>query len=571
MLVPEAHCGLIHMVFPADFLQLDPQCCDAKLYLQLGQRCALTGDCYDALRPEGAAYWFSLPYRMNLPPGCLFVFHLLLMAMASALAAVALARQYRRIYLVRADGIRLTIAAFCILALQFAFLLPVLRVSLSDAPSALFALCALWLMLSAPTQGKWRALAFVFAGIFLGLAAWVRAFFLFPVLITLLAWIVLWLRKKVGWLEIGCVAALLPLLIQVSSVYSKSGKPGYLDDNTTSLWFKNHLTSPITGYDTILPFDYHAWYAPCDRYDSLWEALPHADIHSLACVMAGRLDFYFGSYSPSTYLPPQPSYPVTVQDLPLLAADPALRAPIRMQNFNMEAPGVIKVPGISGQYKTVVAQKISRMKDDQEAKVTLTQFLQRGNIFNMQVSLWSPELLQILNIEIRDHETQEVKAFTSAILNPVENKEPNYSETVATIDKSGLYDLTLISSVFAPDSLFGKLAYENHVSLNHGSFYAWDSKLLTTLRTAPAERHWSLLLLVINLVILCGGIYFSLSLFKGMPERIILSLLPALCLAMALVIVPEQRFVIFPMIAYGIYSIMGLVIHFHLLDSRSHV
>ncbi len=279
-----------------ELLLLEPQCCDANEYLQLGRLCA-DGQCLDALRPLGSAAWFSLPFRLGIAPEWLVALHVLLLAISTLLGARAMASLAGE---ARSPRTTPTLLLFSALVHGIWFW-PILRVTLSDLPASALALCGCWLLLLAPDQRRvgWQALA---GALCLGAACLVRTFFLYPLYGALLAWLLAALVAG-RWRAVlpALLLALLPPLLQYGSTWRHSGDWSFLHPRWSQNWSHRHLSDAATGYDTVSATPYRWYEAPCATRDWL-ASLHERDVGGAACLALGRLQFYLGSYSARTFL-----------------------------------------------------------------------------------------------------------------------------------------------------------------------------------------------------------------------------------------------------------------------------
>jgi len=285
------------------------QCCDADYYLHLGKMCAKYGECYENLRPMGSLYWFSLPHRLHLHASFLIYLHILLTFVSiwlSVKACSILAEKKsfspERCWLWFIVPISIAVHAL--------FLYPAFRHSLSDAPAALFALIAVWLLIISPSLYRWRFFVLVLAGFFLGLAVWIRAFYLYPVILVTFAWLLIWIYKKPFDLKwSGFFIVLAPVIFQTWNTYQHTSNVSYIADSYTQEWQNTHLNSTTIGYDTLLPAPgvSYRWESNCHAPQGLLDAIKNRDLYSLLCTLGGRLNFYLGSYSHLTYTQPSDS------------------------------------------------------------------------------------------------------------------------------------------------------------------------------------------------------------------------------------------------------------------------
>lgn len=292
-------------------LEFFPQCCDAGYYLEEGAACAqqalADGACFGQLRPMGSYLWFSLPYRLGLPAESLILAHLLLLLVSVALSSLAYTRLIAKIarrptsfqrrkwlHAVSFGGISALV--------HWVFFYPVIFNSLADAPAAFFTLIAIWLLLLSQTGHRRAMLAA--SGALLGLAAWIRVFYLYPLFFVLSVFLVLWLldrKRRLG--ELVFLVALIPVLVQFIVTFQQSGQVSYVGTVQTSQLTDFHLGSTSMGYDTLVfPTEGHHWPSNCEVENGLIGAWERRDLSEAVCLLGKKAQFYFGSYSPRTYL-----------------------------------------------------------------------------------------------------------------------------------------------------------------------------------------------------------------------------------------------------------------------------
>lgn len=287
----------------SSFFTLLDQCCDGETYLRLGEACATTGECYDTQRPMGAVYWFSLPYRLGLDGHALVFGHLLLLAISILLSTLATGRglinhhmQPKR-YLLWA-GLAISSAL-----IHLVFLYPLLRVSLSDMPAGLLTLIGICILLLADQDEKHRWIKLAVAGLCLGLAVWIRAFYLYPLLVSISFWaIVNWKRSSFKKNDCWLLLALLPITIQYGATYNHAASFSFIPPDRIDEGVNLHMNDPAIGYDMIIrPREYWRWQSDCGEIQGLAESIKSLNMKSLLCLSKGRFNFYFGSYSAITY------------------------------------------------------------------------------------------------------------------------------------------------------------------------------------------------------------------------------------------------------------------------------
>jgi hypothetical protein len=203
----------------------------------------------------------------------------------------------------RIDGARALTLALVLAAVALAhvvYLWPVAFLALADAPAALLALCGCWLLLG--TERKPVALAA--AGLLLGLAASIRAFYLYPLLGCLAAYFLLWaVDRSRRPVELLLLLALLPVAMQFAVVFERSGRLTYIDPEQQRKWADFHLRDSAAGYDTLLPVEAFRWPSHCSEDDAgFLDAWERADAALGLCLLQRRLTFYFGSHATQTFL-----------------------------------------------------------------------------------------------------------------------------------------------------------------------------------------------------------------------------------------------------------------------------
>lgn len=283
-------------------LQFAPECCDAQVYVALGQACSeRVQDCWNSLRPTGAVVYFSLPFRLGLRAEWIIVLNAVL-----AIAAAAVGFRAMTALLPRT-----TPASRAALALAFPtahafFMAGTVRNSLSDGPSAAFALISMWvLVLAMKRKSRWR---YVVAGGALGLSTIVRAFYLYPALVAAGSLVLLALFDRRARLSTAlfCLALAAPILLQVGATHANVNAWSFIDPASTAAGERLHFETDAYGYDTLLPARGYYYSAPeCFRDSStMGDAFRKHAWRDAACLVLRRQWFYFGSYvsAGGTYL-----------------------------------------------------------------------------------------------------------------------------------------------------------------------------------------------------------------------------------------------------------------------------
>jgi len=282
-------------------LELARQCCDAGNYLDLGRMCAMDGVCWHTYRPGGTLYWFSIPYRFGWEPGALILMNIAAMLVSVLLSSFALqtfnagnSPKFR-------TGQWLLLLAIS-WVLHTVLFLPILFNSLIDGPAAAAVLSGIWLFLLGKKNQSGLLLAL--AGLFLGLGVWMRAFYLYPLLITMGCYLLCWvIDKQKSWRELLLLTTFLPIFFQFYSTHQQKGDWSFLDKGDTSMWTSGHLRNNFKSYDTILSKNFAYEIAYCGKkYTSVQQTLDNRNVLGLLCFMGERTHFYLGSYAPKTYL-----------------------------------------------------------------------------------------------------------------------------------------------------------------------------------------------------------------------------------------------------------------------------
>ncbi|HSC76094.1 MAG TPA: hypothetical protein VLB90_07660, partial [Pseudomonadales bacterium] len=244
------------------FIDIALQCCDAGDYLSKGAECAQDNVCYGDLRPIGDYLWFSIPSRLGLPDKSLIAANFAVAAIGLLLSVFALRKLLSAVHNVTLSKSALLILLLLSACIHAIFLLPTIFNTLSDPPASMALLSGIWLLVLAHYNANVaaRILQFFLGGLCLGLAVWLRAFYLYPVLAGLVVYMLLWIfSSKKKREELLVFLALLPIGVQFFVMHQMYGTYGYLGEESTSRWARAHLNTPYIGYDTIFPRDGYFW------------------------------------------------------------------------------------------------------------------------------------------------------------------------------------------------------------------------------------------------------------------------------------------------------------------------
>jgi hypothetical protein len=275
-------------------LEFAPECCDADAYVELGRLCAEhLKACWHPLRPIGAVYYFSLPFRLGLPAAWIIVLNAMLLLTTATIGLRAMTALLPRMT-------RLSRAALGLAwpLVHLFFMGGTIRNSLSDGPSAAVAMISMWaLLLAARRKSLWLSAA---AGGALGLSVLIRAFYLYPALLTAGCVVVLTFFDKKARPSTAsfCAALAAPILLQLCATHANTGAWSFIDPASVAAGEKLHFETDAYGYDTLLPLRGYYYSAPeCFRHSStMGDAIRKHEWGDAACLVGRREWFYFGSY-----------------------------------------------------------------------------------------------------------------------------------------------------------------------------------------------------------------------------------------------------------------------------------
>lgn len=510
------------------------QCGDAGTYLDMGEACAIHEACYDEIRPGGTGYWFSWPMRLGLPVTALVYAHIALLFLStwlSTLALLSLARQTHKSIVLK---IFLAAASFSI---HLLFLWPTMFASLADPPAALFMLIGLWLLLlSCHTTGVKLFLFFSAGALSIGLAAWIRAFYFYPLLAGISIGFIGFLCHKNRKLSFFLMLfALVFPAMQVAHTYKTTGKLAYLYSEAASSWNNIHLHSVHIGYDTIFPY-YGYFYLPkyCTASRGPIDSVKARDYSSLFCLLGNRLAFYLATYREATYLYPGTKnylFTNTIENI----GDPTYWL---AKNIGVRQD-IAKDP-LGG----VTADRMDIKSPLLGAPAYLAQWvnLPSATEYSFSVWLWSdhPGAVEIAFANYSSNVSlgRKTVALTTT---------PQRFFVSGKTQESGLYSVNIGNPSFA-DSGAAAISMP-------GSFYAWGAQLevgSTMTEYAGVEslhpdqiRLWHPALLALNLIAIAMALLFLVRTRQTLlanPAYLTAVAIVVFSFAQALLIIPEQRF-----------------------------
>lgn len=532
-----------------ELFELWAQCCDALQYQQVGENCAINGDCYDNLRPMGAALWFSIPYRLGVSPANLVWMHFLLIG-ASVMLSVKVFRAMAAQAFIRPfmfNKLQLLVLFLASITVHFIFFLPVLFHTLADAPAGLLALCGFWLLCLGHTRQS-NAWTYAAAGICLGMAAWLRIFYLYPLLLVMAFYALRQVvsTKKKGELDF-IFMALLPLVIQYSSTYHIAGHFSYVSKQESASWKSIHLTDSAIGYDTVMPAkdipeQAHRYYSDCSiNFPGIIGAWQQGAYSDAVCIVLHKVNFYFGSYMPRTYI----TYPSEFLD------DDSPRNLLSFgQQFNKspiwQAYGLsILIDADSSPINPIdhTADRMEVVQEKPNGSGAIFQGYspQESAVYTFSVWLWTsmpvPKTISLAVLENPDDTLISQEVFELSSL-------PSRYHVTAEMSQGNRYKLLIGAVEGSPTSM----------GTEQGDFfYAWGAQLDAA--TGPLDyvpeidvglqRMWSATILVLNVFASLIALGICLICIQRKIWGAVAAFLFLIAIfGQALFVVPEQRFLV---------------------------
>jgi hypothetical protein len=536
----------------ASFFNIALQCCDAGDYLAKGVTCAKDGICYGDLRPVGDYLWFSIPARFGWPPKSLIAANFALAVMSVCLSVFALKKLLTAVCNVSAGAISVLTLLIFSSAIHAVFLRPTIFNTLADPPANLLLLGGIWLQMLAHfnANNATRTLQWMLTGACLGLAAWLRAFYLYPVIAGIAIYFLLWFfsRKKLKE-ELLILLALLPIGTQYLVTHQMFGTYSYLEEKSTKQWTNIHLNAPFIGYDTVFPRDSHFWTPQhCEAKFGILDGLENRKFGDVICVIAERLYFYLGTYETKTYRFTSAKNALNSQYAENIGDHDSqwFRIALEWQGDVALSPRGDKT-----------ADKLTVTKSAPEGIGDVIQWipLPGHTPYTFSVWLWSP-VAKTINLNIRRHNGEVRIAAAQITLSP----EPTRYSVTGTTLGDDLYDVDI-----------GRTPYR-HYATTFGtevgdSLYAWGAQLEVgehmtdyigpALPAPDSIRVWRPVLLVLN----CAGLFLCLAAvirYRNfwLESRTGISILAVFSVAAveSVAIIPEQRFGIGLMIFFWLIA-----------------
>lgn len=522
-----------------------PQCCDAYQYLELAGYCVSEGRCYNELRPMGAQLWFSWPQWLGLPVETVIVANWVLLACSAVLSVLAM-----RHWLVlsgRAPGRVFTaFMLLCAMAVHAVYFWPVMAVAVVDAPAGLAALMGLWLLVWAQShRHAWVLLGL--AGLLLGAAASIRIFYLYPVLAAVAFYALLWCWRSRHWGHALLLLALLPIGAQYGATWQQYQRWGFIAPEVSDDWGNRHLTDSSAGYDTVLPWIPYRWGETCGANDGLLGAWERRDPGDAACILAGRMDFYWGSYSPRLY-----AYFGTLNLLDMAFVEDVGHpngwgvAGLRWEQNVAEAPDNL--------HEMTADRLVSTAAPGEGDRTVYGWWPAKQAIpHTFSVWLWADQQDTLDLVMYQYPSNAEVARKTITV-----TAEPTRFAITASPLEEGMLGVRIGAMLSHPVSFAGR---------EQAALYVWGAKLeASPVMTAYYEpivpdglRTWAGWILAAHAIAALLALLACWRFRAGMGVMTVTAIaLSWLCIGQALFIVPEQRFMIVPDVFIAVLAIWAI-------------
>lgn len=521
-------------LFPEFFVQ----CCDASNYLDLGKACASANNCYGELRPGGAYYWFSWPVRLGLSSDALIYANFFLMLLSAGLSSYALLpsgkqTKYARFELARLVGL---ISGITSLIIHLIFFWPTIFTSLSDPPATLFLLNGFWLLLIAGHKSQMTKIVFIIAGsLCLGLSAWIRAFYFYPLLAGIaICFIAILIYPRRNFAYALILFALIPPGFQFANTYTQSGKWSYFNTQETSNLTSMHLTSMFIGYDTLLPASsYFSQPQYCQIRSGILASLQEKDYSSLLCLMSHRIGFYLATYRSSTFIYPTIHNRLAPESIENIGSNNA------WENHHLAIQANVAADPFGG----ITAEKLTPEPRVSEDSLISQRVALLGNTdYTFSAWLWSDKPIN-LQLQLKQYSSDTVIA--SAIVSLTQ--QPQRFHITGKTLSFGEYSASI-------ETLPSDKTVSPHPSASD-AFYAWGAQLEEGAAMTeyagiePLEgsdiRGWYLWLLLVNGAALTLALLYIIrfrQIWLYEPAGLAVTAIAGTVFIEALVIIPEQRF-----------------------------
>lgn len=502
-----------------EWLAAWPQVGDASEYLSQGEDCAYEGQCFNTLRPIISMLWFSLPHRLGLPSTAILILHALLLLCSIALAVHLLIRPTGKSG--RFSRPQQVLAVVFSASIHAVFIWPTFFYSLTDTPAALLILCAIFLLLILQSSNaKFRGIGYFFIGLLLGCAEGLRIFYLYPLLAFLALYLTISvLQKQREWRKFYLISALLPVLLQNYATFLYSGEIAHLPTSSEMRFWSNvHRSSTYTGYDTLIPEQGYPWFTShCAVQRGILPSWQKNDWQQLSCLIAGRVYFLLGSYGSQTYFERNDIdfSDVRIPETLIIKEKKDWKDPYSNDGW------IVNLYSASD-------DAITTFVDLPEKSVTFA-LSARSDAVSSQLKLGIMTIDRVILIEkLIPMTTQPTRHFLHAEI-------PAAGKYIVTIGPDKIHPVPFIFEI--------------------GDFRLTASNAEEAYPAAPNKvRYWSPVILCAQTVIVVLFIITILKKSKNQPELLAIAAFPLLIIAQALIVIPEQRFIIVSEICFWLVA-----------------
>lgn len=332
----------------------------------------------------------------------------------------------------------------------------------------------------------------------------------------------------------GLTLALIPVLIQYTATYRTTGDISFLSRQQTEQWTALHLSDVSRGYDTLIPASGHRWGPACVTELGPLDSLKAGRVWDAACLYGGKVDFYLGSYAKDTYILHDYHGMLVLNE----EIGHSGRWGVEQLTVELDAG-----PAPDG---SMTAERLVVTNTDPQGAGSV--FSWANNVtageYTFSVWLWS-DLPRTLRIGLYRPEDTHLFAAEEVTLSP----EPRRYSVTARFEPRSPSELFPLLGV-----KIGKIgdAPVTMGTVEGDWFYAWGSRLERSphmkefsTENPPPNRIWSRWLLGANVLSIIGGLLLLIRNRRRFGAEVwVLAVLPGLCFGQAIVIVPEQRFVI---------------------------
>lgn len=542
------------------FLKISEQCCDSDSYVDLGYICANTGFCFDVIRPVGAIYWFSLPFRLHGSLDVLFWLQCLLLAtVCFTLGYVCKSIGGITSSSSKESKIGCLIAWLLSLLALIIGLWPTYFYTLSDTPASLFFIEAMLLLLLASVRNN-GAMFFV-AGLLMGIACIIRTAYFNPLRAALLIFVLAWIiqlayqgfRKDIiknQWKSLLILACFIPISAQYWSNWKNIKEFSFVSGTYSKAAFDLHLGSNGAAYDTVLPQRGYYWSPYCANETGIKSDWASGNLEGIACLLYNRAKFYLGSYASSTYL--------GMRDRNYMDNDEA--AGWRSHNMVMKFNTVVSPAG-KIQAALMQPAQLDLMKGNGETASYIYKDsimpLPQGH-YQLSVWLWSDAPTNVsIQLSSQEHGKthQEHRENTEKLLTilpepqkftlDIVNSDAGYIRTKIGFFNSGAFDINKTGSFYIWGSKLEAVGTATGRSLKEREDSVSQIGLVGEENSFAPERIFSTVVLAGNLIAIILSMVFLVVLWRQKSGVAII--IPAgilvLYFGQCLFVVAEQRFV----------------------------